>query len=347
MKKGVLVFSIAVFLLAASSFALAANYKAEYKLSVVVGPNTPWGQGAQKFADIVKKETNGRINIKPYFSGQLYAGKQTNEFLLVRQGVADFALASTINWSTSIKELNLFSLPFLFPDYTALDRAEMGEPGKRVFKVLDEKGVIALGWGENGFRELTNSKRAVKRPADLEGLKIRVVGSPIFIETFKALGANPVSMNWGEAVSAFQSGTVDGQENPVTGIIIPYKLWQSHKYATIWHYTIDPLILSVGKEAWASFDEKDRAILRKAADEAMAWQKKAAREGLEGGTASLDMLKNNGMSVTILKPEDVEAFRVKTKPVYDKWAAEIGPDLVKATENAVKASAAKPAKKKK
>jgi tripartite ATP-independent transporter DctP family solute receptor len=347
MKRAVLVFSIIALVLSFASVSLAANYKSEYKLSVVVGPNTPWGQGAQKFADIVRKETNGRINIKPYFSGQLYAGKQTNEFLLVRQGVADFALASTINWSTSVKELNLFSLPFLFPNYAALDRAEQGEPGKRIFKALDDKGVVALGWGENGFRELTNSKRAVKKPADLEGLKIRVVGSPIFIETFKALGANPVSMNWGEAVSAFQSGTVDGQENPITGIVIPYKLWQSHKYATIWHYTIDPLILSVGKDVWSKFDAKDQAILRKAAAEAMSFQKKAAREGLDGSNASIDLLKKNGMDVTILKPADVDAFRGKTRQVYDKWAAEVGEDLVKAAEDAVNASAAKPVKKKK
>lgn len=345
MKRAVLVFSIIVFIFSFTSIVCAANYKSEYKLSVVVGPNTPWGQGAQKFADIVKKETNGRINIKPYFSGQLYAGKQTNEFLLVRQGVADFALASTINWSTSVKELNLFSLPFLFPNYAALDRAEQGEPGKRIVKLLDDKGVVALGWGENGFRELTNSKRAVKKPADLDGLKIRVVGSPIFVETFKALGANPVSMNWGEAVSAFQSGTVDGQENPITGIVIPYKLWQSHKFATIWHYTIDPLILSVGKDVWSKFSAQDQAILRKAAAEAMAFQKKAAREGLDGSSASIELLKKNGMDVTILKPADVDAFRAKTKPVYEKWAAEIGAELVKVTEDTVKASA-KPAKKK-
>lgn len=345
MKRAVLVCSIIAFILSITAVADAANYKAEYKLSVVAGPNTPWGQGAQKFADIVKKETNGRINIKPYFSAQLYAGKQTNEFLLVRQGVVDFALASTINWSTSVRELNLFSLPFLFPSYDALDIAERGEPGKRIFKVLEKKGMVGLGWGENGFRELTNSKRAVTKPADLQGLKIRVVGSPIFIETFKALGANPVSMNWSDAVRAFQSGTVDGQENPLAGVVIPYKLWQSHKFVTIWHYTIDPLILGVGSEVWSKFDEKDREIMRKAAAEAMAFQKRAAREGLEGSTASIDLLRKNGMDVAELSPAEIDAFRAKTRPVYDKWAGEIGRDLVKVTEDIVKASASKPVKK--
>jgi TRAP-type transport system periplasmic protein len=335
------------FILGFVSAGRAASHKPEYKLSVVVAPTSPWGQGAQMFADLVKKRTDGRINIKCYFSGQLYAGKQTNEFLLLNQGVADFALGSTINWSTSVKELNLFSLPFFFHDYKALDAVEAGAPGKRIIRALDEKGVIALGWGENGFREVTNSKRAIRKPEDLNGLKIRVVGSPIFIDIFKGLGANPVSMNWGEAISAFQSGTVDGQENPVTSIIIPYKLWQVHKYATIWHYTIDPLIYGVSKETWKGFGPKDREIIRKAAEEAARWQKKAAREGLEGSTASVDVLRKNGMDVTVLSPADMKTFRARMKPVYDKWTPEIGADLVSAAEKAVQSASKKaPVRKK-
>ena len=348
MKSGWIGFVVIIsFILGLAATGWTANYKPEYKLSVVVAPTSPWGQGAQMFADLVKKKSDGRINIKCYFSGRLLAGKQTDEFLLLKQGVADFALGSTINWSTSVKELNLFSLPFFFHDYKALDAVEAGAPGKKIIQALDEKGVIALGWGENGFREVTNSKRAIRKPEDLEGLKVRVVGSPIFIDIFKALGANPVSMNWGEAISAFQSGTVDGQENPVTSIIIPYKLWQVHKYATIWHYTIDPLIYGVSKETWNSFNAKDRKILRKAADEAARWQKKAAREGLEGSTASIDILKKNGMDVTVLSPADMKIFRARMKPVYDKWIPEIGADLVNASEKAIQGAPKKaPAKKK-
>jgi tripartite ATP-independent transporter DctP family solute receptor len=310
----------------------SASYKPEYKMSIVVGPTGPWGEGAARFAEVVKKYTDGRVNIKPYYSGQLFAGKQTNEFLLMKQGVIDFAMGSTINWSTTVKELNLFSLPFFFPDYKALDAVENGEVGKKLFKVIEEKGVVGLGWCENGFREFTNSKRAVKKPEDLDGIKARVVGSPIFIDTFKAMGANPVSMNWGEALSAFQQGTVDGQENPVVSVIIPNKLWQVHKYATVWHYAIDPLILSVSKEVWDTFTPQDKTAIMKAADEVSKWQKMAAREGLEGSTAALDMLKKNGMEVTVLTPAQIKTFKDKTKPVYDKWAKEIGPDLVNAAE---------------
>ncbi|MBA4397451.1 MAG: TRAP transporter substrate-binding protein DctP [Syntrophus sp. (in: bacteria)] len=323
------------FVLGLAATGWTASYKPEYKLSVVVAPTSPWGQGAQLFADLVKQKSDGRINIKCYFSGELFAGKQTNEFLLLKQGEADFAVGSTINWSTSVKELNLFSLPFFFHDYKTLDAVEAGAPGRKIIRALDEKGVIALGWGENGFREVTNSKRAIKKPEDLEGLKVRVAGSPIFIDIFKALGANPVSMNWGEAVSAFQSGTVDGQENPVASIIIPYKLWQVHKFATIWHYTIDPLIFGVSKVTWTSFNARDRKIIRKAAAEAAAWQKKAAREGLEGNTASIDTLRKNGMDVMVLSPADIKIFRARMKPVYDKWIPEIGAGLVNAAEKAI------------
>jgi TRAP-type C4-dicarboxylate transport system substrate-binding protein len=182
----------------------------------------------------------------------------------------------------------------------------------------------------------------------MDGLKVRVVGSPIFIDTFKAMGANPVSMNWGEALSAFQQGTVDGQENPVVSVIIPNKLWQVHKYATIWHYAIDPLILGVSKEVWDGFSAQDKEAIKKAADETVKWQKKGARAGLEGSMETLDTLRKNGMDVTVLTPKQVKVFKGKTKSVHDKWAKDIGTELVAMAEKDIQKAmkgAAKPAPK--
>jgi tripartite ATP-independent transporter DctP family solute receptor len=321
----------------------AGTYKPEYKTSLVVGPTGPWGEASTRFGDLVRERSKGMINIKSYFAGQLFAGRQTNEFLLLRQAVADFAWGSTINWSPQVKELNLFSLPFFFPSYEALDAVENGEAGKRIFKIVEDRGVVPLCWAENGFREVTNSKRAIRRPADMEGLKLRVVGSPIFIDIFKAVGANPVSMNWAEAQTAFQQGTVDGQENPIVSVIMPYKLWQTQKYITLWKYAIDPLILGVSKTTWDSFDASDQALLRKTGEEVCAWQKKGAREGLQGSSAAVDTLKQNGMTVTILAPKDVEAFKQKTLGVYTKWGQEIGPDLIAEAEREI-AKVVKPAK---
>jgi tripartite ATP-independent transporter DctP family solute receptor len=329
-------------LLLASSFltfpflACSTPYKSEYKLSVVVGPKGPWGEGASKFADLVRKKSGERINIKCYFSGQLFAGKQTNEFFLLRQGVIDFALGSTINWSTTIKELNLFSLPFFFSDYKSLDKITHGKTGKRINGILKKKGVVNLGWGENGFRELTNGKREVKKPDDLNGLKIRVVGSPIFIDTFRALGANPVSMNWGEAVTAFQQKTVDGQENPIVSVILPYKLYQMHDYITIWHYAIDPLVLGINKDIWNNFTKEDQRIVKEAAKEAMDWQRSEARKGLEKNQKAIDFLKKKGMKVTILSKDEMKIFKNLTGPVYKKWVKKIGEDLVKLAEEELK-----------
>jgi TRAP-type C4-dicarboxylate transport system substrate-binding protein len=115
-------------------------------MSVVVNPETTWGRAAQR-SDAIKYRTQGRIQIKNYFNGELFAGQQTTEFTLLQQGVADFAIGSTINWSPQVNELNLFSLPFMFPSYSAVDAVEAGEPGTRLFKVIEKQGAVPLAWG--------------------------------------------------------------------------------------------------------------------------------------------------------------------------------------------------------
>lgn len=336
------IFNVMVVLLLSLAFVAsvqAADYKKEYKMSVVVGPKLPWGAGATKFADLVRERTDGRINIKVYPSSALMAGKQTNEFLIHRQGVADFCFASTINWSTTIKPLNLFNLPFFFPDYKALDAVTEGAVGQDIAAMLHEKGVTLLAWGENGFREITNSKGPIAKPEDIAGMKIRVVGTPIFIEIMKALGANPVNMNWGDAQVAFQQGVVDGQENPVVAIEIPVKIWQFHKYATIWRYVIDPLMLTVNNDVMASFSKEDQEIIKQAAIEAAEEQRAIVRKGLIAPDLSaLDTLRENGMEVTVLDENGRALFREKTKDVHDKWVLVVGEDLVKKAEDAIASS---------
>lgn len=331
--------ALALLLLAALAATASGQYKPEFKMSLVVGPAGPWGEAATRFSELVRERTQGRINVKPYFAGQLFAGRQTTEFLLLVQGVADFAIGSTINWSPQVKELNLFSLPFLFPGdraYRALDAVQESEVGKRLFQIIESKGVVPLAWGENGFRQLTNSVRPVRRPQDLQHLKIRVVGSPIFIDIFRFLGANPVSMNWAEAQTAFAQGTVDGQENPVNSVIIPFKLWTTQKYITVWNYVVDPLILGMSKQSWDTLSAQDKDIVRRTAVEVMARQKREARAGLVGSLEALETLRKNGMEVIVLTPEEVEAFRQATLPVYRKWKQEIGRTLVEAAEQVIR-----------
>ena len=313
-------------------------YKSEYRMSRVLGPAFPGGKGGELWANKVRERTKGRINIKLYPGVSLIQGDQTREFSALRQGVIDMAIGSTINWSPQVKQLNLFSLPFLMPDYAAIDALTQGEVGQQMFTILDKAGVVPLAWGENGYRELTNSKHAIKTPADLKGLKIRIVGSPLFIDTFTALGANPTQMSWADAQPAFASGAVDGQENPLS-IFTAAKLQNvGQKYVTMWHYVADPLVFVVNKEVWNSWTPADREAVRQAAIEAGKEEIAIARKGLiEPGQPLLKDIAAMGVTVTELTPQDRDAFVKVTRPVYDKWKPQVGTDLVNMAEKAIAA----------
>lgn len=338
----------------ASMAAQGADFtpKKEYKLSLVVGPTFPWGEGAEMFADLVRKKTDGKINIKVYYGGQLFKGEQTSEFQLMSLGAIDFAFGSTINWSGVIPELNVFSLPFFVRNYDRLDRLEQSEVGQHLFDLMDAKGVKPLAWAENGFRQITNSAHPIVKPEDMKGLKIRVVGSPIFIDIYHQLGADPVNMNWGDATTAFAQGVVDGQENPA-GVLVPASIWEYHKYATFWDYLVDPVVVSVSGRVWDTFPPEIQKKIQAAATEAARWEKAMVRRGLDHGKA-LDVLKNydtdleftdyteylrsKGMDVTVLDKAQKQDFRDALQPIYDKWVPEIGKELV---ENARAAMAEK------
>ena len=313
-------------------------YKSEYRMSLVLGTAFPWGKGGELWANKVRERTQGRINIKLYPGVSLIQGDQTREFSALRQGVIDMAIGSTINWSPQVKQLNLFSLPFLFPDYAAVDAVTQGEVGKSIFATLDKAGVVPLAWGENGYREISNSKHAIKNPADLKGLKIRVVGSPLFLDTFTALGANPTQMSWADAQPAFASGAVDGQENPISVYQAAKLHTVAQKHVTMWGYVNDPLIFVVNKDVWNSWTPADREIVKQAAIDAGKEEIAIARKGMvEADQPLLKEIAANGVTVTQLAPAEREAFVKATRPVYDKWKGQIGADLVGAAEKAIAA----------
>ena len=328
---------------AALSFAVPAaqaqdKYKSEYRMSLVLGTAFPWGKGGEIWANKVRERTQGRINIKLYPGVSLIQGDQTREFSALRQGVIDMAVGSTLNWSPQIKELNLFALPFLMPDYAAADALTQGEPGKRLFARLEKAGVVPLAWGENGYREISNSKHAIKTPADMKGLKIRVVGSPLFVDTFTALGANPTQMSWADAQPAFASGAVDGQENPIAVYQAAKLHTVAQKHITMWGYVNDPLVFVVNKDIWNSWTPADREIVKQAALDAGKEEIAIARKGMvEADKPLLKEIAANGVTVTQLSAAEREAFVKATRPVYDKWKNQIGADLVTAAEKAIAA----------
>ncbi|RZB32071.1 MAG: hypothetical protein SRB1_01690 [Desulfobacteraceae bacterium Eth-SRB1] len=320
----------------------AGKFKKEYKMTLNVGPQFYWGMGAIKFVELVKQKTNGQINIKPYYGSALLKGAQLKSPQIVATGVIDCAYESTINSSPVMPEMNIFSLPFFINNFENLDKMEYGQTGKAIFEVMDKNGLVGLAWAENGFRQVTNSKRAIRSPQDLEGLRLRVVGSPIFIDTFRQLGADPVNMNWGDAVTAFQQGVVDGQENPV-GVLIPVQIWQYHKYATFWNYLVDPVIVYWNKKQFSAFPKDIQKAIREAAVESARFEKALCRAGLDGDK-SLNILKNEfnytmkvpnpvkyaeskGMTVTFLSDAERNAFIEATKPLYEKWIPKVGKAL--------------------
>ncbi|MEN6438483.1 MAG: DctP family TRAP transporter solute-binding subunit [Syntrophobacter sp.] len=315
----------------------AAEYKPEYKLSTVLGKPFPWGNAGERWAELIKEKTNGRISVKMYPGASLVGGDQTKEFTAIRQGAIDMSIGSTINWSPQMMQLNIFSMPFLMPDYKAMDALTGGEVGKDLFKILETKDVVPLAWGENGFRELSNSKRPVRTPDDLKGLKIRVVGSPLYLETFMALGANPTQMSWADAVPALSSGAVDGQENPLT-VFTSAKLPSAanQKNLTLWGYVADPLIFVVSKTVWESWTPEDRKAVGEAAVQAAKENIIESRKGLVApDDTMIKEIETQGVKVINLTDQEKAEFRKATKPVYDKWAKQVGAELVKKAEEAV------------
>lgn len=317
-------------------------YRAEYKMSVVGNRPIPFAEGAFIWADLITERSGGRITVKVYPGSQLVGGDQTRELVAMRQGIIDFAVFSTINIAPQVREVGLFQLPFLMPDHRALDALMRGEVGADIFRVMERRDIVPLAWGENGFREISNSKRAIHAPEDMRGMKIRFAAGAIFTDIFQALGANPVQMSFADLQPALSTGAVDGQENPIN-LFLAFRMdTLAQKHLTVWNYVNDPLILGLSRQVWNSFTPADQQLVRDCAEEAGRRQIALTRAGLglEGGNdASMQELRTRGVEVTILTAEQKAAFARATRPAYDKWAATVGADLVRKAEAAIRSAA--------
>ncbi len=328
--------------LAAPAIARAQGaYKSEYKLSVVGNRPIPLSEGAFRWAELVTERTQGRINVKVYPGSSLVGGDQTRELVAMRQGVIDFLVSSTINLSPQIREMNVFSLPFLMPDTRAFDALINGEVGRDLAGLLAQRDSMVLAWGENGFRELSNSKRVIRTPADLRGLKIRYAAGPIFKDIFEAMGANPVQMSFADLQPALSTGAVDGQENPVN-LYLAFRMdTLAQRYLTIWNYVADAGIFHLSKSIWDSFTAADKEIVKAAAEQAAREQIAGSRRGLGAGgdRSSFEELARRNVQVAELTADEKRAFAQATRPVFDRWAPQIGTELVQKAERAIAARA--------
>lgn len=322
----------------AVSFAAALSFTAAsaetLRLSHNTGDTTTWHQGAERFAELLNERTDGALSVRVFPNAQLSGGDQMRQAEMVGRGALDLVVTSAINVTPLVPEMAVFSLPYLYSNYDQVDATTQGAPGEMLSDILMEKGIVVLAWGENGFREVTNNTRPIRSPEDMRGLNMRVAG-PMYIDVMNALGANPQQMQWGETMSALQQGVVDGQENPIGAVIIPQQVYEVQRYLTAWHYSYDPIFLGISQAKWDSYDADMQALIREAAQEAMAYQREITREGTAQG---IEFLREQGMEVYEPTDDELAAFREATQPAFDQWAARVGPEIVGAFQDAIAAA---------
>ena len=302
----------------------ASGQKQVLNMSVTSANGSTWEKGALYFADLVKERTDGMVEIKVYANEQLSGGNQGKGVEMLMSGATDLSFHSNIIYSIMDERFGVISLPFLFSSVDDADAALAGAGGEAIKEILLEKNIVGLGFAENGFRQLTTSKKPIEKLEDIKGMKIRIPGMKMYTSLFKALGADPLTMNFAEVFTALQQGTIDGHENPID-TIYSSKIHEVQKYLTMWDYSYDALILGMNKDKFESFDEETQKIIQEAALEACAYQIQINREVADEEIAEFE---EAGMTISILPEEAKGPFREAVQPVYDEYEPIMGTELI-------------------
>ena len=297
-------------------------------MSVVTNEDSSWAKGAHLFADLVKQRSGGQMQITVYPDAELAGGNQVIELTMLQDGSIDFTYHSNLLYTNLDQSFAAVSMPWLFTDYSQVDAALSGSAGSQLLKAAEDRGIVGLAYGENGFRQLTNSKLAVRAPDDLHGLRIRIPDVELYNSIYKELGAVPITMNFGEVIGALRQGQIDGQENPID-IIVSSRLYEVQNHITVWNYSYDVLILGMNMKEYDSLPVAAQNIIRQAAIEASIEQVKLSRDAAR---TKLSLLRDKGMTITELTPDQVKAFRAATGPVYAEWSSKIEPGIQKLWE---------------
>lgn len=306
---GVLVLGLAV-------AANAADFV--FKLGHIADPENPYAKGAEKFAQLVKEKTGGKVEIQVFPSSQL--GNQRDLVEGTQFGTIDFTMTSTAVLGNFLPQVAVFDLPFIFRDvqhaYKALDTV-----GMEIAQKL--QGMKLLAYYENGVRHMTNSKRPIRKPEDMKGLKIRVMEQPIYIEMIKALGGNPTPMAFGELFTALQQGVVDGQENPAAHIYTA-RFFEVQKYIslTAHTYSAEPMLVSLA--AWNKLPKDLQEKIQSAANESRDWQRDLCRQLEEGYWTKI---QESGKS-EINRDVDKKAFADATRGVWAMFEKKVGKENI-------------------
>lgn len=298
----------------------------DLKMSVTVSDSSTWYEAAEKLRDDLKEESDGRINIELYANEQLSGGDSGKAVEGLAKGSIDLTFNSTIIYSILDDRFGVASAPFLFAGTDEVDPVFAGEGGDMLKDILAEKGVHALGYGQNGFRQLTNSVREVKAPDDLKGMKIRIPGITMYTDLYRELGTDPQTMTFSEVFTALQQGTIDGQENPID-VIYSSKLAEVQDYITMWNYSYDPLVLGMNKKLYDSMSDADKELFDRLGKEAAEYQVEIAREK---EASQIEELEAAGMQFYYPTEEELALFEEAVQPVYEKYEDIWGADLLKA-----------------
>lgn len=314
--------------LSASFSALAQDIKPRLiRFGYGLNEQSNQGRAAKVFADAVDKASGGKMKVRAIGAAALGPDTQMQQALI--GGAQEMMVGSTATLVGITKEMALWDTPFLINNAKEADTLLDGPIGDKIKDKLQEKGLVGLVYWENGFRNLTNSKRPVTKVEDLDGIKLRVMQNNVFLNSFKTLGANAIPMAFSELFGALETHTVDGQENPYN-TILSSKFYEVQKYLTVTNHVYSPWILLVSKKWWDQLSKAEQKVLMDAAKTSRDFERKDTRE--EAAKAIAD-LKSKGMQVNELSPAEVSRMRNKLTRVYASIGTEVGMELWTATQN--------------
>ncbi|WP_332740194.1 TRAP transporter substrate-binding protein [Hydrogenophaga sp.] len=294
------------------------------------------GRATKVFADEVEKASGGKMKIRAIGAAALGSDVQMQQALI--GGAQEMMVGSTATLVGITKEMAIWDTPFLFDNAKEADVVLDGPVGQKVMDKLQDKGLVGLVYWENGFRNLTNNKRAVTKLEDMDGIKLRVMQNNVFIDSFKTLGANAVPLPFSELFTALETKTVDGQENPYN-TILSSKFYEVQKYLTVTNHVYSPWIVLVSKKYWDGLSKDEQKVLMDAAKKSRDFERQDTRTEADKALADL---KAKGMQINQLSPAEANRMREKLAAVNTGIAANVGEDLWKETQAAVaKARAAK------
>jgi tripartite ATP-independent transporter DctP family solute receptor len=293
--------------------------------------NSNQGRAVRFFAEQVEKASGGKMRVRAVGAAALGPDTQMQQALI--GGAQEMMVGSTATLVGITKEMALWDTPFLFNNSREADAILDGPIGQKVMDKLQEKGLVGLVYWENGFRNLTNSKRPVQKMEDFDGIKLRVMQNNVYLESFKTLGANAVPMPFSELFGALETKTVDGQENPFN-TILSSKFFEVQKFLSVTNHVYSPWIVLVSKKWWDELSKDEQKVLLDAARASRDFERKDTRE--EAGRA-LAELKAKGMQVNELPASEAARMRAKLAAVNAGIATSVGQALWDETQAALAA----------